>query len=179
MLQLNETVIIQKCLSGQTEEYRHLVEMHETMLLRTAYHYFGNWEDAKDAAQEAFIKAYHSLHRFQQNKRFGTWIYRILVNVCKDRLRSAQRRLNVTLNSNSNETNDENRLNRLAEKELIQTALKQLPRKRRMALILVDIVGFSYKETSHILSCSESTIRVTLMKARQQLRNAYTSLNET
>ena len=62
---MNETQIIQKCLAGHIEEYRHLVMEHQTMLLRTAYHYLGNWEDAKDAAQEAFIKAYKSLNRFQ------------------------------------------------------------------------------------------------------------------
>ena len=180
MLRLNETQIIQKCLAGHIEEYRHLVMEHQTMLLRTAYHYLGNWEDAKDAAQEAFIKAYKSLNRFQPNRRFSTWIYRILINVCKDRLKSAQRRLTTSLHPMANDnTKVGDPLNRLAEKELIRIGLEHLPDKRRMALILVDIVGFSYQEASQILGCTISTIRVTLMKARQQLRTVYTTLNES
>lgn len=176
---MNETQIIQKCLAGHTKEYRHLVIKHQTMLLRTAYHYLGNWEDAKDAAQEAFIKAYKSLNRFQPNRRFATWIYRILVNVCKDRLKSAHRRLTTSFHSTADDMKEGDLLNRLAEKELIQIGLKHLPDKRRIALILVDIVGFSYQEASRILGCTESTIRVTLMKARQQLRTVYTTLNES
>lgn len=174
---MNEVKIIQDCLSGQTEEYRHLVSEHQTMLLRTAYHFLGNWDDAKDASQEAFIKAYRSLHRFQQNRKFSTWLYRILVNVCKDRLKSAERRYRSSGTPHDESSNNPGSLEELAEKELLRSALKQMPKKRRLALILVDIDGFSYPEASHILECSESTLRVTLMNARKQLRKLYLALN--
>ena len=99
------------------------------------------------------------------------------MNICKDRLKSADRRYRSSNTLVKEKSDNPKALENLAEKELIKSALKRLPPKRRSALILVDITGFSHRDASRILECSESTLRVTLMKARQQLRELYLALN--
>lgn len=174
---IQETKIIQDCLNGDIEGFGLLVRKYQNSLLSTAYRFLGNWDDARDAAQDAFVKAYRSLSRFNQARRFSPWLHRILVNVCLDRLKSAYRRYRSSLNAEMNEETTSNPLSMLAEDELFQKALSQLSSKKRRAFTLVDLEGFSGPEAAEILGCSESTVRVTVMKARQQLRKTYIELN--
>ena len=176
----DEERIIQECISGNVEKsFGILVQRYQTTLLQTAYHFLGNWEDAKDATQEAFIRAYRSLKKFHPNRCFSAWLYRILINVCKDRCKSAYHRYRTPLDDSTKDRDvSSNPVDMLAEKELLRKALNRLSMKRRQTLILVDMEGFSSPEVAKILGCSESTVRVTLMKARQQLRKIYLKLSE-
>ena len=178
MLLIDDIQMIQECLNGNVESFGPVVRKYEKPLVRTAYRFLGNWDDAKDATQDTFIKTYRSLDTFQQDRCFSTWIYRILVNVCLDRLKSAHRRYQSQLSKPIQDRNNPNPLDRLAEKELLQKTLNRLPIKRRRALILVDLEGFSSPEAAKIIGCSKSTVRVTVMKARKQLRKIYLELNK-
>ena len=176
-----ENQIIKECLNGNVESFNYLVLKYQSSLLRMAYRFLADWDDAKDATQEAFVKAYCSLKSFQQKRRFSTWLYRILINVCLDKLKSADHRKKTSLNTlrKPGDTKDKlDTLSQLAESELLQKAIAQLPLKRRRIFILVELEGFSSVETAEILNCSESTVRVTLMKAREQLRKTYLALNK-
>jgi RNA polymerase sigma factor (sigma-70 family) len=98
------------------------------------------------------------------------------VNGCLDRLKSPHKRLRSALDEERVANGEPNSLNTIAEEELIQKALKRLTWKKRRAFILVDLEGFSGPEAAEILGCSESTVRVTVMKARQKIRKCYLEL---
>lgn len=175
---IDDDKLIQECLNGNVESFGPVVRKYEKSLVRTAYRFLGNWDDARDATQDAFIKSYRSLVTFHKDRCFSTWLYRILVNVCLDRLKSAHRRYQSQLINPIQDKNNSNTLDRLADKELLQKALNRLPVKRRRALILLDLEGFSSPEAAEIIGCAESTVRVTVMKARKQLRKIYLELNK-
>ena len=175
---IDEHAIIQKCLSGDINSYGSIVREYESPLLHTAFRFLRNWDDAKDVVQETFIKAYNALERYNFKYSFKTWLYKILVNGCLDRLKSAHYKYRSSLFKKNLKDPSETRFeNQIEEKELIFTALEQLPIKRRKVLMLIDCEGFTGPEAAEILGCTQSTIRVTLMKARQQLRKIYLSLN--
>jgi RNA polymerase sigma-70 factor (ECF subfamily) len=175
---IDEAKIIEECLSGNVESFGLLVKSYQDALLRTAYRFLRDWDDAKDAVQEAFIRAYRYLSTYRSDRRFSTWLYKILVNVCLDRLKSADRRHHKNIGNTIEDKNSFDPLDRLAERELLHRALQKLSTKRRQAFILVHLEEFSCIEAAEIMGCSESTVRVTVMKARQQLRKAYLELNQ-
>ena len=166
----SDSDIIAQCLAGQKDKYRILVEKVSDSLIRTAYYYLGNWEDARDAAQDALISGFNHLHSFKPDRPFFPWIHRILVNTCKDRLRSAGHRKRSPLPEEIPDGNKDDILENLADRELIEIALAKLSFSRRRILVLVDLEGFSSQTAAEILKCSPSTVRVTLMKAREQFR---------
>jgi RNA polymerase sigma-70 factor (ECF subfamily) len=166
----SESDIIAQCLAGQKDKYRILVDQVSDSLIRTAYYYLGNWEDARDAAQDALISGFNHLNTFKSDRPFFPWIHRILINTCKDRLRSAGYRRRGPLPEEIPDRNSDEILQRLADRELIQMALEKLPFSRRRVLVLVDLEGFSSQAAAEVLKCSPSTVRVTLMKAREQFR---------
>lgn len=167
---------IQDCLSGNPHAYRHLVESHEEMAVRTAYRFLRDWDDARDAAQEAFVKAYQSLGSFRSGSRFSTWFYRILVNLCTDRLRSLRFRrsgpLPVRPIASENPGPDAD----FEHRDLLEKALARLPVKQRKVFILMDLEGWKSGEAAEILNLKESTVRVHRMKARQRLRKIIGTL---
>ena len=176
--EIKDVEIVEQCLSGEVESFRFLVDKYQNAFIRTAFHFTHNWDDARDAAQEAFTKAYQSLRTFDKKRRLSTWLYQILINVCKDRLKLAFRRQQLLRLHSTEHSVPPNTLERIGEQELLHRSLGKLSFKRRRIIILVDMEGFSSVETAEILNCSESTVRVTLMKARQQLRENYLKLSE-
>ena len=87
-----ERELIRKCKTGDTRFYEPLVRAYEPSGLRLAMAMMGNTEDAQDALQEAFVKSYRSLHRFDLRRPFGPWFFQLLRNQCRDMLRSRQAR---------------------------------------------------------------------------------------
>jgi RNA polymerase sigma-70 factor (ECF subfamily) len=168
--------IVIDCLSGNIDQYKVLVNKYQTTLARTAYYFLGSWNEAEDATQETFVKAYLALKTFDTTRSFSSWLTRILINECKDRLKASRRRFHTSINQPIEDKNAAQKIENIAQKELIMTALNQLPLKRRQVIILVDIEGRTSKQTAELLNRSESTIRVTLMKARQQLRTKVLQL---
>lgn len=175
---IDDLQIIQDCLAGDIQSFRGLVQKYQRSLISTAYRFLNDWDDAKDAAQVAFIKSYQSLDRFDQTRNFSTWIHKILVNTCLDRLKSAHHKYRTSWDNVNPTGNTSDALQNIATKDLLKKVLSRLPVKRRRAFILVELEGFSGPEAAEILGCSESTVRVTVMKARQQLRKIYASFTE-
>ncbi|MFH1862888.1 MAG: sigma-70 family RNA polymerase sigma factor, partial [bacterium] len=77
---------------GDQEAFRKLVEMYRTRVASIAYGLVGSYEDARDISQEVFIKVYRALHRFDANKKFFTWLYRLSINAAIDFLRANKKR---------------------------------------------------------------------------------------
>jgi len=87
----DEATIVARARAGDEESFRQLVEGHSRDVFRLAYRLTGSRENADDVVQEAFLRAYRALHRFDARSRFGTWLHRITVNCAMDHLRRAQR----------------------------------------------------------------------------------------
>jgi RNA polymerase sigma-70 factor (ECF subfamily) len=130
----------------------------------------GSAPDAEDAVQDAFLKVYRGIARFRGGSSFSTWVYRILVNVCYDRLRSRRRRQIVERPISAGlalapagETDHPLRLS-------IEAALGRLEERERAAFLLCEVEGFSHREAGEILEVSEGSSRALLFKARRHLQ---------
>ena len=90
-----ERELIRKCKAGDSRSYEPLVRAYEPSGLRLAVGMMGNVDDGQDALQDAFVKAFHALARFDLRRPFGPWFFQILRNQCRDKLRSRQARFRL------------------------------------------------------------------------------------
>jgi RNA polymerase sigma-70 factor (ECF subfamily) len=148
------------------------VRQRETQVLRIAYRMVGNWADAEDIAQEAFVR----LHRqgvsgFPDEASLGAWLCRVTANLCLDRLRTRARwRMTGIVETTSPNSSAEADTLREERKHLLMTALRSLPERERAALVLREIEGLSTMEAAKALGSSEGTIRSQVSKALARLR---------
>jgi RNA polymerase sigma-70 factor, ECF subfamily len=160
---------IEKCRSGDTEAFRHVVERYQSEAIGHASAILGNREDAKDAVQEAFIDAFQSLTRFDLERRFYPWFYIILRNRCY-KLAHGRKQREVT-------TADEMEILAPAttvkpeESMLLDQCLLELTAQDRELITLRHLDGLSYQELAQRLEVPEGTIMSRLYHARKKLRD--------
>ncbi len=178
-----EKELVRKCKAGESRFYEPLVRAYEPAGLRLALGMMGNIEDAMDALQDAFVKAYQSLGRFDLTRPFGPWFFQILRNQCRDRLRSRRARfrleaLDERLESRSGQENaDPERLReRAAARELVWKGLEQIGEDHREILVLKELEGFRYAEIAAILGIPEGTVASRLFHARRALREVLENM---
>ena len=134
-----ESELIHSARLGDLRSFCLLVEAHQEKMIHAAFSFLGNMEDAKDMAQEAFIKAHQHLHSFNEKSRFRTWLYRILMNHCKDFLRKKKIRQTEELDSETIQASMPNARGELVNREIeteIQHALGKLPFQQRSVFTL-------------------------------------------
>lgn len=172
-----ERELIRKCRTGDARFYEPLVRAYEPSGLRLATAMLGNLEDAHDALQEAFVKAYEALHRFDLRRPFGPWFFQILRNHCRDMLRSRQARFKVeTLDERlemrpADAAHGPERVRqRAAARELLWRALEKVDEDHREVLVLKELQGFRYNEIARILDIPEGTVASRLFHARRALK---------
>ena len=176
---------IHAVLAGNVDRYAELVDRYQDLALRLAYQMLGNAEDAKDASQEAFVSAYRSLKRFRRGSTFSTWLFRIVVNTCKDvyRRRARQPRTIASVGDavQSNgaswfvdaEDPSDDPSRQLAQRELgrrLTGAIGELPMKQRTAFVLHHLHGLSLKEVAEIMRCRIGTTKSHIFRASDRLR---------
>lgn len=174
-----ERELIRKCRAGDARFYEPLVRAYEPAGLRLALGMMGNPEDARDALQEAFIKAFQSLARFEVGRAFGPWFFQILRNQCRDMLRSRRARFNVEvidakpeLRPADGERGPERNRERNAARELLWRGLERIGEEHREVLVLKELEGLRYVEIAKILDIPEGTVASRLFHARRALRDA-------
>jgi RNA polymerase sigma-70 factor (ECF subfamily) len=179
-----ERELVRKCKSGDTRFYEPLVRAYEPAGLRLAVAMMGNVEDAQDALQEAFIKTYDTLHRFDLRRPFGPWFFQILRNQCRDMLRSRNAKFRVEALDErveqrpaDTERGPERARQRNAARELLWKALEKIGAEHREILVLKDLEGFRYGEIAQILEIPEGTVASRLFHARHALREALLDMN--
>ena len=172
---------MQRVLAGDADAFEPLVRAHEKAVYNLALRFLEKPEDAEDAAQEAFVKAYRSLESFQRESRFSTWLYRIVTNVCLDMLRARRRRqerpLEVENDEEERETleipderfSPERLLDRKLTREAVQRGLNALSEEGRSVLLLREIRGMSYEEIGETLGLEPGTVRSRIFRARKKL----------
>jgi len=178
----DDGVLVDRIMAGDQSAYQSLVERYQGRVYAVAYGMMRNREDAREMAQEAFIKAYNNLPNFRRESSFYTWIYRITVNLCIDSQRKAYRaretvfdegRLPPDIASQTGPTPILGPGQSYARKELrgrIKNAIDQLPEDQRRVIVLREVEGLSYKEISEATGAAEGTVMSRLYYARKKLQ---------
>jgi RNA polymerase sigma factor (sigma-70 family) len=174
-----ERELVRKCKAGDSRFYEPLVRAYEPPGLRLALGMMGNADDARDALQEAFVKAFKSFRRFDVSRPFGPWFFQILRNQCRDMLRSHQARFRVEALDDGfmahpadPEWGPERRRERSAAKELLWLGLERVNEEHREVLVLKELQGMRYAEIAQILDIPEGTVASRLFHARKALKDA-------
>jgi len=163
-----DVVLVQRCLSGEADAFRPLVERYQKVLFTVAVRMLGDRDEADEAAQAAFVHAYQKLPTWNQRHKFFSWLYRILVNECLNVRRTRHRTepLAETIEAPDNAA-------ALAERhelrERVHAALQRLPGSYREVVVLRHYGDMSYREIAETLGVPERTVKSRLYSARQQL----------
>jgi RNA polymerase sigma-70 factor (ECF subfamily) len=178
-----ERELIRKCAGGDARYYEPLVRAYEPAGLRFAVGMMGNAEDAQDALQDAFVKAWQNLARFDPSRPFQPWFFQILRNQCRDMLRSRKSRFRVEVlddglpeRASDPETGPERQRERRAARELLWRALERIGDEHREILILKELHDLPYGEIATVLDIPEGTVASRLYHARRALKDALDGL---
>jgi RNA polymerase sigma-70 factor (ECF subfamily) len=184
---MNEEVssedLMTRIAKGEENAFEILVNRHQTSILNLIYRFIGDRTQAKDLAQEVFLRVWQSARSYEPKAKFTTWIYRITANLCLNELKSARRRkLFQFLRFGGDQENTiegalvdaspspEDLLLSREQSRRISDALQSLPENQRMALILKRYDDLSYEEIARILNCSVSAIESLLVRAKRSLQ---------
>ena len=174
--QVEEIGWVDQALRGDRAAFGQLMHRYAGAVYNLAYRMLGSAEDAEDASQEIFLRAYTRLASFDRQRRFSTWLLSIGSNHCIDRLRR-RRFAWVTLDDTAFALPSQERSpERLAldheQQTMIQQALQQLPENYRMVTVLRYWSDLSYEEIAKVTGLPESTIKTRLHRARHMLAKA-------
>jgi len=176
-----EAKLLENAIQGDVDSFEKLIKTYNRYVYNIAYRMMGNEEDAKDMSQEALIKAYRNIGNFKMESSFSTWLYRIVINACKDELRKrkeATYSLDETYDGNDNlkyEISDQESdpilvYEKVELKANIESALNQLSDDGKSVVVLKDILGYSYDEIGEILQIPIGTVRSRLNRSRLALK---------
>jgi RNA polymerase sigma-70 factor (ECF subfamily) len=179
--------IVSFCKKGNADAFEDLVKKYQKKMLNIAYRMIGNYEDACEIVQDAFVSAYKAISHFEGKARFSTWLYTIVINLSRNRLsrlkiqgnREAFSIDDPVLTDNgtlhaepaSNEPSILERLERRDVQQKVQGCIDSLDTEFKEVLILRDTQGFSYEEISDMLKIPEGTVKSRLFRARDALRD--------
>jgi RNA polymerase sigma-70 factor (ECF subfamily) len=170
----NETTLIQRCQAGDKDAFGGIVRKYAALATGTAYAMLGCREDARDASQEAFVRAWRHIRRFRAGTSFRAWYGRILRNVCISRLRRRARRRTVALTDGHADGGSDADPTLLAVRtersEHLWQAIRQLPIHHREVIVLNHFNGMAYKDIAEALGIPIGTVMSRLHNARQALR---------
>jgi RNA polymerase sigma-70 factor (ECF subfamily) len=176
-----------RCQKGDVEAFSTLVERHQKKMLNVAYRMTGDYEDACDCVQEAFLAAYRGIGKFRREARFSSWLYGIVVNHTRNRLRQVKSRRchegTIAGNSTGGEASwgdseatppRESVADQWERKELearVQACIGGLDEDFREVLVLKDIQDLSYEEIRDALHIPTGTVKSRLFRARLALKD--------
>lgn len=180
----NEVLLIKRSQKGNVEAFEELIKDYKKTAYNIALRVLKNKEDAEDISQEALIKVYRSIDKFNMQSSFKTWLYRIVVNTCLDFKRKKTidtYSIDEPVKTNDSEIqrqieDNTNNPDILFEKELnskmVLEAVEMLDDDFKAIIVLRDLQGFSYHEISEILCCNPGTVKSRLNRARKKLKSS-------
>ena len=182
-MRLSDEVIVKRCLEGDVNAFSLLVEKYQNAVYGLCYHMAGNFTDAQDLTQEAFVRAYLDLAKIREPSKFASWIYRLTTNICKMWLRQRKPLDNLSLDEavrTRQWSGDGNAPSEYVENEELRRTIKEaitsLSERNRLAITLHYIDGLSYEEIGSFLNVSRSAVKSRLHRARKQLRKELISM---
>ena len=179
--------IIARCKNGDLDAFRDLVERHQSFAFALAFRLLCNEEDAKDAVQESFVRVWRHLARFNPRQKFTTWLYRIVANLCYDRLKARKRRARIMVAADDDELPTIITSPLLVEKELanreiaaiIERLAGGLSSKQRMVFVLRDLQDLDMEEIVHITGMSMGSVKTSLYLARRAIRERLVQFDQS
>ena len=185
-----DAVLVKAFQAGDKSAFDKLVIRHKEKLFNVCYWLLGDYQEANDSAQDAFIKAIRGLRKFRSESKFFTWLYRIAVNTCKNKLQSVEYRQKNKMVRLDNPGHPAATESAVGIEDESQSPVVKLERKERLALlkktinvlssdqktvvVLRDIEGLSYKEIASITCLSLSAVKSRLFRGRLDLRERLT-----
>lgn len=197
---LDESILIDRCVSGDDAAFDTLVQRYQDMVFNLAHRLLGNPDEAVDLSQEVFLQVYRKLGSFRRDSALRTWIYRIVINRAKNRQRwwkrrigemtampleeaEASRRLGATNGfgigpwrapapTNGLHVAPDEALERKERDHILHAAIERLPFDQRTILLLKEIEGLSYEEIATTLDLPLGTVKSRLARARKSLRDS-------
>jgi RNA polymerase sigma-70 factor (ECF subfamily) len=173
LVDLDERRLVAACLGGTREAFDVIVERHRRSVYQLCYRFVSNHEDASDLVQEVFLRAYRGLKNFKGDASLGTWLYRIGVNACLNRLSARPPVAEPLETSESVVDRDLDPASRLLQHERskrVRAAIARLPRKQRTTLILRVYHELSHQEIASIVGSSVGAVKANFFHALQNLK---------
>jgi RNA polymerase sigma-70 factor (ECF subfamily) len=182
----DDSRLVSSCKQGEIDAFEALVQKYEKKMLNVAYRMIGDYDEACEVVQDAFLSAYRSIKKFRGESTFSTWLYRIVLNLSKNRMTQIRTRgaREVYSIDTARETEEGSRrmdppdegpspLEQMEKKEVdvrVQGCINGLDSEHREVLVLRDIQGFSYEEIHDILKIPDGTVKSRLFRARDTLK---------
>ncbi|OHE55683.1 MAG: hypothetical protein A2027_01610 [Thermodesulfovibrio sp. RBG_19FT_COMBO_41_18] len=174
------------CKKGDVDAFEVLVKKHQKKMLNIAYRMIGSYEEACEIVQDSFVSAYKAIRDFEGKAKFSTWLYTIVMNLSKNRLKQLKTQLyheqvsiddpvltddgNIKAESVSSEPSILEQLEKKEFQQKVQGCINSLDDEFKEVLILRDIQGFSYDEISKMLKIAEGTVKSRLFRSREALK---------
>ena len=183
----DDSGLVARCQKGSVDAFEILVERHQKKMLNVAYRVTGDYDDACEAVQEAFLAAYRSIRGFKGNAKFSTWLTSITLNHARNRVRQAWSRArheavslddpvetgsgSLLYDPPSREDSAIDRLERVEVREKVSECVGALEDEYREVLVLRDMEGYSYDEIGGILKVPDGTVKSRLYRARSAVKD--------
>jgi len=178
--ELTDSQVVQQFLDGNSRAFGELVARYDKRLINFVYRTVGDRERAQDLIQETFVRVFRHLHRFDQTKKFSTWVYTIAGNLAKNELRNRSRNplvLFQTIKKNwqadhrpleweDTKLRPDDLYRKRHLKELVENSVAQLPEHHRIVFVLRELQGKTYEEIADITGCNLGTVKSRLNRAR-------------
>jgi len=171
MNDLDDKALVARCLDGNTAAFEVLVDRYQRVLYNVALRMLHNREDAMDASQTAFVKAYEKLNTYDPNYKFFSWIYKILVNESLNQIahRKPQEELDSAIMAPGRSPEDE--VGEEWVQDRVQAAIVKLPLEYRRLVVLRHFGDLTYRDMAAALDLPEKTVKSRLFTARRMLKD--------
>jgi len=170
---MDERALVDACLAGRREAFDLIVERHRRAVYQLCYRFVNNHEDASDLSQDVFVRAYRGLRKFRGQSSLATWLYRIGVNVCLNRV-GARALPSEPIGDrqfvDTNAGSGTDRLVRAERQARVRAAIAQLPRKQRATLVLRMYHEMSHQEIADVLGSSVGAVKANFFHALGNLK---------
>lgn len=170
-----DVLCVQRCLDGRAEAFEEIVARYQKPMFNLIYQMVHDYEDAREIAQTTFLKAFSSLKRFDQERRFFSWLCRIAMNESINAITARKPSEPILADFASTAASPEERASAAEVRTSLRLALQTLTPEYRAVITLRHIANCSYREAAEILGVPEKTVKSRLFSARQLLREELRS----
>jgi len=184
--------LVEECKLGDRAAFTQLMQKYQNKIFGLAFRMLHNGEEAKDITQDVFFSVYRSIKKFKGESKISTWLYRIAINACINRLKSKGRKDTVPLENKKQEgdlvaINEDNlisgridtpseALERKNLNSILEREIGKLPDEYRVVLVMRDVEGLTYEEIEKILKVPDGTVKSRLHRARMELKKKLSKI---
>lgn len=182
--------LVRATLEGDPKAFEEIIERYQRLVFNIIYHYLGYRDEVEDLAQEVFLKVFRSLDTFDTERPLKSWISRITANACLDEIRRVRKR-RIRLFSDLGRDEEErmeyffeqfNQCSTLSEEEeqelfeLLARSMERLNEKDKLAFVLRELEGLSYREIARILDATQLAVRIRVSRSKKKLQEELSQI---